>query len=120
MKRSLLEDVHCEQPVRVSKSSLPKLSYKKALNSWFASGSGVYQVSRCNVFVFAEMVKCSIETLHQAKRQGCINALKGLDMSEQVDRFFILNELLAAGAKMKLFSSMEEAQDSIAQVTSPQ
>ncbi len=116
--KKLLEDVHDEPASRfdsVGKRSMPKISYKQAMLSFFVQANQVHQVSRCEAADFQDFVdECSA----LVKKPLC-GALKSLHFSEQIDRWYAINVLLEHKATVELFGSEKEAQASIAQVTSP-
>lgn len=106
MKKLLENQIHDEPDVvRSPKSSLPKLSYKQAMQSWFIAGGKIYQVSSCNAFVFQDFVD---ECAATVKKPLC-GALKGLRYREPIDRWYALDTLLCHGATIPLFATKEQA-----------
>lgn len=112
-KNSLLEDVHDEQAYYPGKRSLPKLSYKAAMSSWFILSHQVHQVQACSAHEFREFALACAKGAPEKKRVACEHALKGLDLRENLARFFLLNELLSNGATVHLFSSSDDARRAI-------
>lgn len=108
MKKSLLSHIQDEpehvQAFYPGKSNMPRLSYKKAMSSYFLAGDGaIHQVSSCTVNEFKAFVEACAQT---CKKQP---TLKGLDYRELLARFFVLNELAIHGATVHLFSSEADA-----------
>lgn len=96
--------------------NLPKLSYKKAINSYLVtSSSEVKTVAGCTSEDFQDFVDMAIPTAG-TNAYKCKLALKDLDYSELVARFFAINELLSYGAIVHLFACREDA---ILEVSSP-
>lgn len=106
MKKLLENQIHDEPgQAHYGKSTLPKLSYKQAMQSWFILSHQVHQVSICNVFVFQDFLD---ECAATVKKPLC-GALKYLHFAEQIDRWYALDTLLCHGATVKLFATKEQA-----------
>lgn len=100
MKAVALDHID-ESSGRLSKSSLPKLTYNQALDLVVTlPGGAIRTVRSCSPDEMRAMVEASVLTAKNTK--SCATAIAGLDHREMLDRWYCLLELQIHGCTLPL------------------
>lgn len=93
-------------------TSGPKRSYHAALNSWFLAPDGcIRNIGRCEDAEFVEFITALIPAAWRPCDRNELFSSMQLDRS--LARFYILDDLAARRIKVPLFSTEQEAADTL-------
>ena len=100
MKSATLTNINNEQEGHTSKSSLPSLSYTRALDLVIIlPGGAIRTVRSCSVEEMRALVQSCVAT---ATKKGCAAAVAGLDYREMLDRWYAILELREHGCTLPI------------------